>query len=139
MQYIGSRPTLLIISSFADLTCFNTNQIIEESLYWTNRNDNDENGQLSNIYSNIYDIKQAMRKWDIEQINKMIKNLVTQKLDAENTNINYTYASSDSDPFQIEESFRGDRGSVRLSERVKGQKLTLIQVKYIKDYIEESK
>ena len=136
LQDIGSRPTLLIISSFADRTCIHTSPNIEEPNEWTNR---DENEQLSNIYLKIYDINWATKQLDIEQINKMIKNLVTQKPDADNASINYSYASSDSDPFQIEESFSDDSGSVGLSERMKGQKLTLIQVKYIKDYIEELK
>ena len=69
----------------------------------------------------------------------MIKNLGIQKPDADNTSINYSYASSDSDPFEIEESFSDDSGSVELSEYMKGQKLTLIQVKYIKGYIKELK
>ena len=122
LKDIGSTPTLLIISSFADRTCIHTNPNIEEPLEWTNRDDNDENEQLSNIYSKIYDINQATKQFDIEQINKMIKNLVTQKPDADNANINYSYSSSDSDPFQIEESFSDDSGSVGLSERVKGWK-----------------
>ena len=135
---IGSRPALLIISSIDDKTFIHTDSN-SLNVYTINDNNKDDNTeQIAAIDLSICNVNHITKKLNIEELKRMIKVAVVSDLHTNQLNDDSHMAYFEQNILKTEESFSEDSDNEALFKRVKGQKLTGDQIKYLKDCPQKS-
>ena len=134
----SSKPTLVTFSSIKDKIHIHIDShanLIEE----INKYDNKTHNELKNQDDwNIYDVYQVTKLLNVDQIKELIYELLDPNF-IDNTNsldiYESCFVSNNQEDINYISEVTDDFG---LNERTKGQKLTQDQIKYIKNFINNS-